>query len=109
MRVIPFNIPSDDLNISPVDGYKFSICRSKQNLQLLSCCNGVLYCIYNYIIKTDGQNFVETKVYGDSGQLVNMFQHLYKTKVTTSKINEDRVCEKRQRLSKTTWLHNQSK
>ena len=47
-----------------------------------------------YIDKIDEHNFVVTKVNGDSGQLVNRYQHLHYTKVTGSKINEDKACEK---------------
>ena len=47
---IPSTVPSDDLNISPGDGYIFSLCRSLQNVQLLSCCNGVLACVSKYIM-----------------------------------------------------------
>ena len=86
LRAISSTVPSDDLNISPVGGYTFSICRSTQNVQLLSCCNGVMVYVCKYIGKIDEQNFVVTKVNGDSGQLVNRYQHLHNTKVTTSKL-----------------------
>ena len=73
LRVIHSTVPSDDLNISPLDGYTFSICRSMQNVQLLSRYNEVLAYVFKYIGKIDEQNFVATKVNGDSGQLVNRY------------------------------------
>ena len=87
-------VTSDDLNISPVDGYTCSICEYMQNVQLLSCCDRVLAYVCKYIGKVDDQNFVVTKDNGDSGQLVNRYIHLYNAKVNTSKINEDEAREK---------------
>mmetsp|Transcript_19481 Transcript_19481/g.27406 ORF Transcript_19481/g.27406 Transcript_19481/m.27406 type:complete len:548 (+) Transcript_19481:1364-3007(+) len=91
VRHIPTTVPSDDLNISPVDGYTFSICRSMQNIQLLIHCNGVLAYVCKYIGKIDEQNYVVTKVDGCSGKLVNRYQHLHNTKVATSKFHEDQA------------------
>ena len=68
LRAISSTVPSDDLNISPLDGDIFSVCRSMPNLQLLSCDNGVLAYVCKYIGKIDEQNFVVTKDNGDSGQ-----------------------------------------
>jgi hypothetical protein len=38
---IPPTNPSNDMNILSVEGYTFSVCRSMQNLQQLTACNGV--------------------------------------------------------------------
>ena len=64
-----------------------------QNVQLPICCNGVLAYVCKYIGKIGEHNFVVTKVDGDSGQLVNRYQHLHNTKVTISKINKDKARE----------------
>ena len=58
LRAIPSTVPSDDLNMSPVGGNTFSICRSMQNVQLLSCYNGFMAYVCKYISKIDEQNFV---------------------------------------------------
>ena len=39
--------------------------------QYVECCNGVLAYVCKYIGKIDEQNFVVTKVNGNSGQLLN--------------------------------------
>ena len=83
LRAIPSTVPSDDLNISPIDGYPFSVCRSMRDVQLLSCCHGVLAYVCKFTGNIDEQNFVVTKSNGDSGQLVNRYQYLHNTKVTT--------------------------
>ena len=62
--------------------------------QLLICFNGVLPYVCKRIGKINGQNFVVTKVNGDSGQLVNRYVHIHHTKVTTSKLNKDKAHEK---------------
>ena len=55
---------SDDLNISPVEGYRLSHWQSMQNIQCIADmgdCNK--YCI-KYIVKIDSQNYVIFYSYG---------------------------------------------
>ena len=89
-RHIPPINPSDDKNISPVEGKTFSMCRSMQNIQLLTDCGGVNKYVCKYIGKIDEKNFVVAKVDG-RGQLVTRNEFLHNTKVETTKINEDKA------------------
>ena len=62
-----------------------------QNVQMLTECGGVNKYVCKYIGKIDEQNFVI--VYTDThtnGVLVTKKTFLHNTKITTSKINEDK-------------------
>ena len=48
--------PSNDMNISPVEGYTFYICHLMQNLQTLTGYNGVSKYICKYLVTIDEQN-----------------------------------------------------
>ena len=90
-RHIPPTNPSDDINMSPVEGYTFANCRSMQNIQLLTQTGGVNKYVCKYIGKIDEQNYIV--VYTDkesNGSLVTKATFLHNTKVATSKINEDK-------------------
>jgi predicted GIY-YIG superfamily endonuclease len=91
-RHVPPTNPSDDLNMSPVEGKTFSVCRSMQNAQLLTDCGGVNKYVCKYIGKIDEKNYVIVNVDG-KGQLTTKSVFLHNTKVTTSKINEDKARE----------------
>ena len=80
--------------MSPVEGKTFSVCRSMQNIQLLTDCGGVNKYVCKYIGKIDESNYVIINVDG-KGQLVPKQVFLHNTKVVTSKINEDKAREKR--------------
>ena len=71
-----------DLNMSPVEGKKFSACQSMQNIQMLTDCGGVNKYICKYIGKIDKQNYVVIYVDGN-GQLVSKGTFLHNTKITT--------------------------
>ena len=55
-RHIPPTNPMHDINMSPVEGYTFSICLSMQNIQWLTQCGGVNKYVVKYIGKIDEQN-----------------------------------------------------
>lgn len=91
-RHIPPTNPSDDINMSPCEGYTFSNCRSMQNIQILSQSGGVNKYICKYIGKIDEQNYVVVDVDNHSnGALVTKATFLHNTKITSSKLNEDKV------------------
>ena len=90
-RHIPPTNPSNDMNISPVEGYTFSVCRSMQNIQMLTGCNGVSKYICKYLCKIDEQNYVIVSTNKDSGNLVSRSTFLHNTKVSSSKANEDKA------------------
>jgi hypothetical protein len=89
-RHIPPTNPSDDMNISPVEGKTFAACRSMQNIQLLTNCGGVNKYVCKYIGKIDESNYVIINVDGQ-GQLVTKHHFLHNTKIATSKFNEENV------------------
>ena len=93
-RHIPHTMNTHDVNMSPVEGKTFSVCRSMQNLQMLTDCGGVNKYVCKYIGKIDEQNYVVLHVDG-RGQLVTKGQFLHNTKITSSKKNEDDAREKR--------------
>ena len=93
-RHIPPTNPTNDMNISPVEGYTFSACRSMQNAQMLTACGGVKKYVCKYIGKIDEQNYIVVSVDGSkSGSLVTKSSFLHNTKVTSTKINEDKERE----------------
>jgi hypothetical protein len=90
-RHIPPTNPNGDLNISPVEGYTFANCRSMQNIQVLTQCGGVNKYVCKYIAKLDEQNYVVVRTDKQkNGCLVNIATFLHNTKVTTTKINEEK-------------------
>ena len=93
-RHIPHTMNTHDVNMSPVEGKTFSVCRSMQNIQMLTDCGGVNKYVCKYIGKIDEQNYVVMHVYG-RGQLVTKGQFLHNTKITSSKKNEDNARRKR--------------
>eukprot|EP00957_Ditylum_brightwellii_P212251 15367136-Ditylum_brightwellii.AAC.3 len=90
-RHIPPTNPSDGINISPVEGYLFTVCRSMQNIQWLTYCGGVKKYVCKYIGKIDEQNFIT--VWADrakNGKLITKATFLHNIKITSSKINKDK-------------------
>ena len=81
-HVPPINF-SDDLNISPVEGYAFSHCQSMKNILFITDTGGCnKYCI-KYIFKIDNQNYVI--VYSDvhnNGTLITKTSFLNMTKLS---------------------------
>ena len=89
-RHIPPTNPNEDVNMSPVDSYTFSICQSMQNIQLIKGTGGCNKYVCKYVGKIDEQNYVVVKANPkDSGQLITQSNFLHNTKVTGSKLNED--------------------
>ena len=75
--------------MSPVELYTFVVCKSMQNVQVLTC-KGVCYkYVCNYIAKIDEHNCVVVLV-DVSGKLVTKATFLQNTKVTSSKMGEDK-------------------
>ena len=89
-RHIPPTNPSDDINMSPVEGYTFANCRSMQNIQLLTQTGGVNKYVCKYIGKIDEQNYIVVYVDSQEGHLVNKATFLHNTKVASSKMGEDK-------------------
>ena len=98
-RHVPAVNWNDIYNVSPVEGYTFVICQSMQNIQRIINTGGCnKYCI-KYVGKIDEQNSVI--VYADShknGVLIIKSTFLHNTKLSASKINEDK-CLKAKRES----------
>ena len=97
-RHIPPTNPSNDINMSPCEGRTFSICRSMQNIQILLHGGGVNKYVCKYIAKLDEQNYIVVMVNPETnGQLVTVARFLHNTKVQTTKVNEDKSRQKRDR------------
>ena len=92
-RHIPHTMNTHDVNMSPVEGKTFSVCRSMQNTQMLADCGGVNKYVSKYIGKIDEQKYIVVHVDG-RGQLVTKGQFLHNTKITLSKKNEDNARKK---------------
>ena len=87
-RHVPPTNPTNDINISPVEGYTFSVMKSMQNIQRLTGTGGCSKYVCKYIGNIDEQNYVVVEVNGE-GKLMTKAHHLHNTKVTTSKMAED--------------------
>ena len=97
-RHIPPTNVSDDINMSPCEGRTFSICRSMQNIQILLHGGGVNKYVCKYIAKLDEQNYIVVMVDPETnGQLVTVARFLHNTKVQTTKVNEEKSRQKRDR------------
>lgn len=95
VRHIPPTNPNNDLNISPVEGYTFSILKSMQNIQYLHCTNGLNKYVCKYIGKIDEQNYVIVKSsQHDKGTLMTKAKFLHNTKIATSAYNEKKSFQK---------------
>ena len=92
LRYIPAVNWSQNLIISPVESYTFSICQSMQNIQIITNSGGCnKYCI-KYIGKIDEQNFVIVYADGNkNGVLITKKSFLHNTKLSASKHNEDKA------------------
>ena len=64
LRHVPPTNPTNDMNISPVDGYTFAVCKSMQNVQQLTGTGGCSKYICNYISKIEKQTYVVIEVDG---------------------------------------------
>ena len=70
-RHIPPTKPSDNINMSPCEGYTFANCLSMQNIQVLTQGGGVNKYICKYIRKLDEQNYIVVLVDPETnGQLI---------------------------------------
>ena len=57
-RHIPPTNPTNDVNMSPIEWYTFSVTCSMQNIQQLTKCGGVNEYLCKYIGNIDEQNYV---------------------------------------------------
>ena len=90
VRHIPPTNATDDMNISPVEGYTFAVCRSMQNIQVLTGAGGCSKYVLKYISKIDEQNYVVVSVEGQ-GKITTRANYLHNTKVTSSKIGKQTI------------------
>ena len=91
-RHIPPTNPTNDCNISPVIGYTFAATQSMQNAQVLTLANGANKYVAKYLVKIDEQNRVIIGCDAHrNGVLTSQSTFLHNTKVTTSKINEEKA------------------
>ena len=82
---------SDDINISPVEGYKFSHCQSMQDIQCITDKGGCNKYWIKYIGRTNNQNYVI--VFSDghtNGKFITETSFLNNTKLYASKYIEDK-------------------
>ena len=94
-RHIPPTVPTDDINMSPVETKLFSVCRSMQNVQSLTCTNGTNKYVCKYCAKLDLQNYVVVKSHQhDQGHLISRSQFLHNTKIGSSYFNENEKLKK---------------
>ena len=77
------------MNVSPVEGYTFAVCKSMQNVQWLTGAGGCNKYVCKHVSKIDVQNYVIVDIDGE-GQLVTKSFFLHNTKITSSKIGEDK-------------------
>ena len=88
--------PTNDMNMSKVEGYKFAVCRLIQYEKMPTECGGVNKYLFKYIGKNDEQNFVVGSTNAHKNRsLVSKGTFLYNNKVTTSNINQDKMRENR--------------
>lgn len=88
-RHVPKINPTNDVNISPVEGYTFSVMKSMQNIQRLTGTGGCLEYVCEYIGKIDEQKYVVVEADGE-GKLTTKAFHLHHMKVTSFKMGEDK-------------------
>ena len=87
--------PTNDRNISPVEGYIFSQLRSMQNVQTLRHSPGTNKYICKYIGNMDNNNYTIVSTDDDKhGKLRTDTSFLYNTKVTLSNHHAKKVTEK---------------
>ena len=85
-------------NMSPVCAEWFAATRSMMNYQVLTGTNGVARYVVKYIVKLDEGNRCTVWADAKSGAVVKVdHQILHNTKITTSKINENKAFEKSRR------------
>ena len=86
VRYIPTVDWSQDVNMSPVESYTFSICQSMQNIQIMTNSGGCnKYCI-KYIGKIDEHNFVIVYTDGNKNEiLITKKSFLHNTKFISIK------------------------
>ena len=91
-RHIPPTNPNDTSNISPVEGYTFSILKSMQNVQSLTHTNGLTKYVCKYVCKIDEHNrIIVSADPHDGSSLRTSGIFLHNTKITSSHINEEKA------------------
>jgi hypothetical protein len=94
---------NDTSNMSPVIKEYFAATRSMQKAQVISGTNGVSAYVVKYIVKLDQGNRVTVWADSHSGAILRGEEtFLHNTKITGSKINEDRAFKKSRDYTKPT-------
>ena len=87
--------PAATCNMSPVIPQFFAATKSQQNAQILHGTNGVARYVVKYVVKLDEGNRVTVWADSKRGDVIRAeHQFLHNTKVTSSKINEEKAFEK---------------
>ena len=87
--------PGARCNMSPVNPKAFAATRSMQNLQILYGTNGVARYVVKYIVKLDQGNRCIVWADAHTGAVMRAeHQFLHNTKITSSKVNEEKAHEK---------------
>ena len=77
------------MNVSPVEGCTFSVCKSMKNIQVLTWSGGCAKYALKYIAKIEEQNYVTIDVDGQ-GRFTTRDVFIHNTKVASSKMGEDK-------------------
>ena len=93
--------PEARCNMSPVIPELFGATKSMQNAQVITGTNGVARYVVKYIVKLDQGNRCTVWADPHSGAVMQIQKDfLHNTKITSSKINEDKAHEKSRK-----WYH----
>ena len=92
-RNVPPTNTTNDINISPVEGYSFSVWKSIQNVQVITGTGSCSKYVCRYIAQIDEHNYVILSVNG-ALKLVTKATFLHNTKINSSKMVEDKDREK---------------
>ena len=90
---VPQKNTTNDINISTLEGYTFSVLKSIQNFQVITGTGVCSKYICKYTSKIDKHNYIVILVNG-AGKLVTKSTFLHNTKITSSKLGEDKYREK---------------
>ena len=87
---IKYHQQIQDPNTSPVLDI-FCATKSMQNAQVITQTNGCNKCVCKYVGSMDEQNYVVASTSGNkNGSLITRSTFLHYTKITSSKLNEEK-------------------
>ena len=102
-RHLPRTNRTHDQNISPVESKTFSAFRSMQNIQMISGTNGMNKYVCKYIVKIDESNLLHIESNSKKSNTFKISEQVRtNTKVTSSKIVEDKATQKSKNKNKPT-------